>query len=137
MALRRCSSHPDGRQELRRLARLGGLLERIGQLDQRGLAPGAAEERNADGHAEDEFCRDVDIGIAGDGGERGSATSVVVAVDVIGKSGRAGGGCDDRVEFVFVHRGVDSFGAREAMILRERVEVSLVGERAFRLRFLE
>ena len=34
----------DGGQESRRLPRFGGLLERVGQLDQRGLAPGAAEE---------------------------------------------------------------------------------------------
>ncbi len=44
-------------QELGRPAMFGGLLERVRQLDEGGLAIGSAEEGNSYREAEDEACR--------------------------------------------------------------------------------
>ena len=46
------------------------LLERIRELDERRLAPGAAEERNTDRQPEREPARHRDVRIAGDGRQR-------------------------------------------------------------------
>src|SRR5574338_212748 len=87
-------SHPQVRlwQKLRRLAKLCCLLERIGQPDQRRLAPGAAEKRDADGKSENVSGGHCDVRIAGDGGGAGASARIVIAIhQVRGKGRRCGG----------------------------------------------
>ncbi len=48
--------------------------------------------------------------------------------------GRPAGWCDQRIQLEFVHHRVDALLARELPALRQRVEVSLIGERPFGLR---
>ena len=80
----------DTRGETRLAAGLHLLFPRIGELDERGLAPGRAEERQADGQAAIESGRDGDVRVAGDGRGRGAAAGVAIAVDVVGEPGGAG-----------------------------------------------
>src|SRR5579862_1899104 len=64
------SGEVGGGEEGGRAAVAGGLFEGEADLDDGGFGPGAAEEGEADGEAEDVAGGDVDVGIAGDGGER-------------------------------------------------------------------
>jgi len=63
----------------------------------------------------------VDVGIARDGGRARTASGGVIAVNQIGDPGGASGGCDERVEFEFVHDEVDALGAAEPMIRRKSI----------------
>src|SRR5208337_679071 len=67
-------------QKARGAALLGGLLESIGELEEGGFAPGAAEEGNPHRQRGDESRRDGNMGVARHGGGGGTAPDVVVAV---------------------------------------------------------
>ncbi len=54
----------------------------------------------------------------------------MVAIDEVGEPGGAAGEGDDGVEVMLIHDGVDAFGASEAMIFLESVEIFFVGEGA-------
>ena len=97
--------------ESRRLAKLGGLLEGVGDLEECRLAVGAAEEGDADGQSGDLTRRDGDIGIPGHSRGRGTAANGTVAIDPIRHACRSTGGRDDGVELMLVHQGVDPLGS--------------------------
>src|SRR5436853_1703123 len=100
-------------EEAGRLARLGRLLEGVGEFEKDWLAVGAAEEVDADGEAEDVAGGDGDVGVTGHGGQGRAATEAAVAVDQISSCGGAAGRGDEGVELVLVHGRVDALGARE------------------------
>src|ERR1700687_4939885 len=88
-----------GRQETRLLTSFGQLLERIRDLKQGRLAPGASKERDADRQSPEVSRRDINIGIAGDGSGARTASGGVIAIDQIGDPSGASGGSEERVEF--------------------------------------
>src|SRR5256885_13945553 len=55
----------------------------------------------------------------------------VIAVDQFRRPARPAGRRDQRVELVLGHHRVDSLGARQAMILRQRLFVRRLGQRPF------
>ena len=61
----------------------------------------------------------------------------MVAVYEIGQPCRAGSRRDQRIQPVFIHDCIDTFGAGQLMILFDGVEICLLGERSFRLSFHE
>ena len=102
----------DRRDEVRRDAYLGRLLERIGEADQRRLVPAAADEGDAERERPDVACRHRDVGIAGDRcrarrPDERREVAAEVTVDRVGDPGRAVGRGDDRVEVVRGERVVD------------------------------
>src|SRR6266571_3635909 len=71
------------------------------------------------------------------GGAREAPTPSRIAVHQVDQRGRSARGRDQRVQLVLGHHGVDPLGAREQMILVERAQVVLVGERSLGLRLNE
>src|SRR5579862_4645219 len=66
-------------------ARCGGVLEAGSELDEYGLAPGRAEERQPDRQAAVQSRRNGDVRVPRDRGRRRAAAGVQIAVDVIGE----------------------------------------------------
>src|SRR6266540_637307 len=122
-----------GRQEPRRAAVLRGLFVGVGDLDQRRLGPGAAEEGDADRQAELVAGRNRDVRISRDGWHGRAAVHAVIAVDEVDQRGWSARRRDESVEPVLVHRLVDSLLLREPQVLLERVAIGLFGERTLRL----
>src|SRR5271157_4082778 len=137
------SLYPWQRTRLRRgkkergAAVLGGLLERIGELEENGFAPGAAEERNSHRKAENKTHGDGDMGVARHGGGGGTAAQVVVAVNVVGQTRRRAGGRHQRVQFELIHHRVDPLRAHQAFAFVESVQIFLPVKRPFFLRLEE
>src|SRR5258707_680485 len=127
------SGRSDRGQESRGLTGFCCLLERIGQPDQRGLAPGAAEEGDSYRQSGDESRGHIDVGISGDSGGVGTASRDVIAIDKVREPSRAASGSNDSIEMMLVHQGVDSFGSRQLVVLLQGVEICLFRERAFGL----
>src|SRR5580658_8953705 len=128
------SLHINGRQEARLLPSLGQLLERISDLEQRRLAPGASEKRDANWQSPQKSGRHVDVGIPGDGRSAGAASGGVIAIDQVGEPGGASRGSDERVQFELVHDKVDAFGATELVIQGQRINILFRAERTLLLR---
>src|ERR1700720_2398890 len=95
----------------RLLASLSQLLERIGNLQQRGFTPGAPEERDANRQPPKISRSDVNIWIASDGSGIGTATRRMIAIDQVGEPCRPSRWSHERVKLEFVHDEVDTFGA--------------------------
>src|SRR2546427_3334495 len=118
-----------GGQKARRAAGLGGLLERVGQLDQRRFAVGPAKEGNAYRHAKHKPQRNVDVGISRHRCRTGAPAGVVVPVHQVDEPSRAARGRYKRIEVQLVHDRVDALGPRKAAIFLERLQILLAGER--------
>src|SRR3954469_6466713 len=88
------------RQKPRRLPHLRRLLEGVGELDQRGLAPGLANERDRQRQAEGEAGGDGDARVAGHRGGGGGAPRIRIAVDEVDQPGGAAGGGHEGVQLV-------------------------------------
>src|SRR6185503_4111172 len=104
-----------GRGKTRWPACLGLLLECIGELEERGLAPRSSDERQPDWKSLHETHRHGDVGIAGNGrwsSDRRRAPGV--AVDQIDAPYRALCRGYQRIEAVAVERGVDTLRTRES-----------------------
>ena len=114
------------RRERRRAAVLRRLLVRVRELDQRRLAPRAAEERDPDRQPADVAHRHRDVRVAGDRRHRrrpGRRCRAAVAVHEIDQPRRPSGRRDQRVELVLRHHRVDAERPRHPAILRERRDV--------------
>src|SRR5580704_16273663 len=83
------------------------LLPGVGELEERGLAPGGGEERQTDGQAAIESGGDGDVRVAGDSCWSGAATGVAIAVDVVSEPSGAGGQGHDCIELVLGEQGVN------------------------------
>ncbi len=106
------------------------LLPGVGELDERGLAPDGAEERQTDGQAAVESGRDGDVRVTGDSRGSGAAAGAVIAVDIIGEAGRTGSQRHDRIQLVLREQRVDAVLARQADAIGAGLEVRVIGQRA-------
>src|ERR1700737_121525 len=100
--------HSDRAQEARSLTSSHCLFECIGQPDQHGLAPGAAEKENSTRQAGDISRGHINVGISGDSGGVGTTSGNVIAINKVREPGRASCGSHDSVEMILVHQGIDS-----------------------------
>ena len=84
-----------------------GLLEGKGELEERGLAPGAAEEGHADWKSENVSGGHGHVGIAGNGSRARAAARVVITVhQVRGPGGRPRGGRPHACDYPPAVRGL-------------------------------
>src|SRR5690348_12921077 len=120
------------RQESRSLAELRRLLIGIRQPDEGGLAPRPSKKRDAYREAIVKSSGDIDIGIAGNGRKFRAASAKGIAVYDIRKPRGAAGGRHDGIQFMFVHRRVDSFLARKFVVLLDSFDVLRSRQRPFR-----
>src|SRR4029077_5743054 len=122
------------RQEARLLPYLRQLLERIGDLEQCRLAPGAPEEGDPDRQPPEVSTCHVDIGIARNGGGARTASGGVITVDQVGEPGGSCRGGDERIEFELIHDEVDALRAGEFLIHGQRIDIFFCTERSLLLR---
>src|SRR5262245_27577028 len=85
-------------QEARHNARPGCVLKAGGQLDERRLAESGAKEADSHGQAKEIAQRNVDDGIASDGGQVRGAKEEAIAKDEIGRPGRRTSGRHNAIE---------------------------------------
>src|SRR5579883_2341033 len=116
-------------QVLWRAACVRGLLEGVGQFDERGFAESAAHEGDANGQAEGVAGGYGDGRVAGQRGRLRAAANGMVAVHQVDAPGGRTGGHDERVELVLIHDGVDPFLAGKAMVLFKSGQILRIIER--------
>src|SRR5262249_41405722 len=108
---------------LGRAPRLRGLLERVRELNERRLAPGAPHERDADRKAHPFTPRHADERIAGERRALRAAAAELIAVDEVDRPRRRRRGRHHRVEAVLIHGDVEAFLASQPAALLERLQV--------------
>src|SRR5882724_7473836 len=122
---------------LRRAAGPGRLLERIRQLEERGLAPGAAHERDPHRQPHHVARRDADKRIARQRRALCTAAAERVTIDQVDLPRRRGRWRHEGVELMLVHDDVEPFSAGQAPTLLLRLEVLRLRQRPLRLRAFE
>src|SRR5438105_11951172 len=106
------------RQKLRRFPNPRSLLEGKSQPDQYRLRPSPPKKRDPHRQPRDESGRDGDIRIPGNSRRTGAASAEIVTVHLIDDPRWPSSWCNQRLQIVFVHGGVDAFLACELMIFR-------------------
>src|SRR5262245_2154443 len=102
------SIQPRRRQKLRWLSSLSCLFECVGNLDERWLAVGLSEQRNAYRNSVYIPGRYGDVRIPGDRGSRRIAAAEVIAIDEISWPRRTPGRSDQGVKPVLRHDKIDA-----------------------------
>src|SRR5579864_5300376 len=132
-----CSRWADACQESRCFPCFRSLLERIGQLNEGGLAPSTAEERNAHWKTGNRPCGHIDVGISRDGRCVRTTSPRVISIDQIGEPRRSSSRSDQCVQVVLIHNRVDTLGTRQLMIPGYSVEIFFLAEGSFPFRLHE
>src|SRR3989440_8641798 len=111
------------REELRRLARRGRVLEAGREPDQDRVAEGGAHKGNADRNPKREAHRHVDDRVADDGRGRRAAEDKVIAIDQVSGPGGRIGWRNERVQMVLAQQQIDALGRAKQGVLSQRLVV--------------
>src|SRR5437868_13461817 len=111
------------REELRRLARRGRMLEAGRELDQGRFAERGAHEGNADRNPKREAHRHVDDRVADDGRGCRAAEDEVIAIDQVSGPGGRIGWRNERVQMVLAQQQIDALGRAKQGVLSQRLVV--------------